>query len=145
MTDVVDLREQAVLPNGIQEGQGYHVPIILRRQPVTETGFTARAVDAEFARIEDVLQRPVPPNLLTIAKWFGAAYFVGRVSATEDTIFQHTLGRIPVLIVMSININGQQGQVVGRPEAGGPNNQRWTATSIFVRSTATDRYAFLVI
>jgi hypothetical protein len=145
VTSVQDQREAAILPEGLQEGIGHAVPFVLSRQPITEDSFTARAVEASLGAIASALAKPGTPNLLTLAKLLGAAYFVGQVSASADTQFQHELGRTPVLIVHSIDVLGGSGRVIGKPEAGGPNTTRWSSSSIFVRATVAGRYAFFVI
>lgn len=145
MTDVSDLREAAILPDGLREGEGHFIPFLLRRIPIHPASFDARSVDSALANVFDALRLPNVPNLLTIAKLLGLAYFVGDVGTASDALFPHQLGRVPVLIVFSVDVNGTGGSVTGRPEAGGPNSARWSTTSISVRATVSSRYAFFVI
>lgn len=136
-------RQKVIAPQGTLEGRTTSPRGLLPTPPITSTTFDAR----NMAAIVDALKLHIVPevNLASIGRLLGLGYCFGTVSATQDTVFSHSLGRLPVLVVWSIHIDGQDGRVIGRPEAGGPNTVQWTNTAVFVRATVAGRYAFFLI
>jgi len=141
--DFEAVRQAIVAPRGVTEGKGKSPDPLPPLPPIHDPTMQARNVGAALETLSQHLR--VERNLTELARLLGLGYFFGWVSATDDTQFAHRLGQIPVLIVLSVPLDGQAGMVIGRPEAGGPNVTRWTADAIFVRATVAGRYAFFVI
>lgn len=137
-------RNRVVLPTGAKEGQGVRPPDPPSLTEITDQSLDARTVAESLRSLKD--STATAPHLIAMAKVLGAAYFVGNVTAITDTEFVHNLNRLPVCVLMSVDLGGMGGQVVGRPEGGvGQNANPWTQGSIFVRATRVARYAFLVM
>jgi hypothetical protein len=90
-----------------------------------------------------------------LARLLGGQHFSGTVTQTpspsgdDDTAFEHNLGRVPSIVLMSTCTDGNSGRVVGLP-AGlqgpiGANVTAWTRTTVYVRSTVTGAYEFIVL
>lgn len=144
MTFSIEMARLALLqPAEVQEGKMVTPRPLLPSPPITDQNFDARTV----ATAIDNLLRHVSParDILTLARLLGLGYCFGTIQATSDTHFTHTLGRLPLVIVHSLNADGQDGRVLGRPEAGGPNTTPWGVADIYVRASVSGRYAFLVI
>lgn len=111
--------------------------------PITGESVTPRIVQFDLELLDSATK--IGRRLVELASLLGMGYFFGDVDSAADSKFTHNLGRVPVLIVWSLNVDGQDGRVLGRPEAGGPNVEPWTETEVYVRATATGRYSFFVL
>lgn len=152
MTTVDELRERLIVPPGAVNGEGVQPGAALNLLQLREGNFEARNLQANFDALVRAIA-PSPPSLLNVARLLGLGYFVGEVSSTVDSVFSHSLGRKPLLIVLSVVVTAGtnsvadlgSAKVVGLPEGGAPNIAQWTSTYIAVRATVTGRYVFLVI
>lgn len=129
-------------PTGSFEGRGVAPEPLADWTTLSSDSFRAEIVSAGIERLVNSLRRS--PDLLSVARLLGLGYFVGQVG-TGDTVFQHNLNRMPVLVVWSAALDGGSGRVVGSPAAGAYNGRDWTTTDITVRATSAGRYAFLVL
>lgn len=136
-------------------GTAASFPWPLELLQLNDKTFDSKTLAAQFRKLQTFLQ-PFGgriPELYNVAKFFGMAYATGAVtlsmSVSGDTRFAHELGRIPKMVVFSLDLNGTGGQIRGAPAggigAGGGNQTAWTKTDIFVRATLDSDYAFLVI
>lgn len=137
-------RDKVVLPIGAKEDEAVNPPAPPIATELVESSFDPRSVNEQLRQIRDAVK--TEPNLLAIAKILGCSYCIGDVSTTEDTRFVHDLGRLPVLILFSIDLGGLTGVVHGVPEgAVGTNETPWTQSAIYVRASRAARYAFFLM
>lgn len=137
-------RNAVLAPQGVEFGQIRAPQPMLPFPPITDDTFRARVVGSAVDTIVQHLR--VERSLPQVARLLGLGYGYGDISAVADTEVPHDLGRLPVVIVLSIPVDGQSGMVVGRPEGGGsPNTLAWTRDRVAVRATVAGRYAFLVM
>lgn len=137
-------RNKVVLPTGAKEDEAVSPPEMPAATDLVESSFEPRSVNEQLRQIRDAVR--TEPNLLAIARILGCGYCVGDVDTITDTRFVHDLGRMPVLILFSIDLGGLGGQVIGLPEgAVGGNDTPWTASAIYVRATRAARYAFFLM
>lgn len=136
-------------------GKAVSFPRASELLPISDSSFTSRTVEDNFRRTAEWL-RPFSgrnPEAYQLARVLGGAYATGSVAlamgSAGDTMFRHSLGRIPKLILLSIDLNGTGGQIRGAPGgglgAGGGNETEWTANVIYVRATLSSDYAFIVL
>lgn len=115
--------------------------------PATDETSRPRRDQSNVDQLEDFgrsMRNAAGAGLVAIAERLGGTYFVGDLSASADTKFTHDRRATPSLIVVSVDLGGLGGSVLGSP-GGGPNATAWNAREIFVRATADGRYAFVVI
>lgn len=136
-------RDKVVLPVGAKEGVVVTPEVSPQLTDLVESSFNPQVVGDSLRRVATAIA--TAPNLLNVARLLGFGYCVGQVSATADTTFPHTLGRVPTVIVQLADLAGGSGRVIGRPEGGSPNSQPWSQSAIFVRATVAGRYAFMVM
>jgi hypothetical protein len=109
-----------------------------------------RVLEENFRRISDWV-RPFGggvPEPYQLARLLGGSYVTGNVIVASDVAFEHRLGRIPGQILLSSDLAGTGGRVLGSPGgggAGGSNSQPWTNARVFVRATVDSEYAFILI
>lgn len=136
-------------------GKAVSFPRAAELLPINDANFHSRNVEDNFRRTSEWL-RPFSgknPEAYQLARMLGGAYATGTVplalGSSGDVMFKHSLGRIPKMIFMSIDLNGTGGTVRGAPEgglgAGGGNETPWTSTVIYVRATLSSDYAFVVL
>lgn len=121
--------------------------------PVTEQNDSSRNREENNRRVVDWMKKFGQPELFNLARLLGGGYCTGSVaassSATGDTRFEHTLGRIPSMIVQSVDLDGIGGQILGAPQGGqgasGSNETPWTKTEFYVRGSLGGRYAFIIL
>lgn len=93
------------------------------------------------------------PSLAQLARLLGGCHVTGMVEAATgmdgDTLVLHGLGRVPAAIILSVDLGGLDGSVMGAPQGGlgasGSNQNPWNNESIYVRATRTAEYEFVVI
>ena len=123
--------------------------------PISDSSLNARNVEENFRRTADALRAFTgkSPELYQLSTLLGGGYGTGVVNAavgtSGDVRFDHSLGRVPKMIVLSVDLKGTGGQLKAAPAgalgAGGGNENAWTATSIYVRATVSSDYAFVIL
>lgn len=130
---------------------------------VNERNMNARTISENFTRIAErlglnrlALSDNETPELQRLALLIGGEYLEGTVAnspatdASGDTRFAHSLGRVPVAVILSFALDSDagadvRGLGVGRIHPTG-NFSRWTNQFVFVRAAnTTGKYGFVVI
>ena len=110
---------------------------------------SARGLVDAVRDIRDRLGADRNGGMEVLAGLLNGAYFEGQVSSTEDTAFDHALGRIPSAILISVSLDSAAGHDVrGTPAGlgGAGNSTAWTDTRIYVQAATTSgQYGFVVI
>lgn len=128
------------LPNG----ETYSELTILRPQ-VVATNFEPDTLEQVVRTMEEELA-PAPGSeggIIALARLVNGTLFNAELVAGQDNTFDHSLARVPQLLVMSWDLDGNDGRVLGT-QANGPNTEAWTRNTITVRPTVSGRYLFLV-
>lgn len=129
----------------------------LQLLPINDLNHESRNVEENFKRISE-WARPFggnEPEAFQLARLLGCAYITGSVQdstagdGTGDTRFKHNLGRIPSMVLLSVDQQGMGGVVYGAPTGkngtSGGNETAWTETEIYVRASRASNYAIFVI
>lgn len=122
---------------------------------IRETSFDFRTVGSNFQAIDDYL-RGNGPGMPLLAELLGGQFFSGVVfdslaapPSNVETRFAHSLGRVPILVLLSRDVVGIVGDGIrGQPQGGltlPGNITPWTTTEIFVGATDTSTYNFIVV
>ena len=116
-----------------------------------------RVIQENFRRMDDYFgpYGGAAPHLELLSRFLGGQWFEGQVVNTtstlpaDDTEFEHNLNRVPELVILSAPTDGNGGVVIALPAGGqgpiGANVQPWTRTKIFVRSSVTGLFQFIVL
>jgi hypothetical protein len=118
-------------------------PVVQQPQIPIGTALDPNNVELNLQRLTSRLT--IERRFASIASFLGMSYFFGDVSDSADSKFTHDIGAIPSLIVFSVNVDGDDGRVVGNPEATSGNSNKWTTTEVYVRATVAGRYGFFVM
>lgn len=129
----------------------------LQLLPINDQNHESRNVEENFKRISE-WAKPFggnQPEAFQLARLLGCAYVTGFVQASlagdgsGDTRFQHKLGRIPSMVLLSIDQQGMGGAVFGAPSGkngtSGGNETAWTKTDIYVRASRSSNYAIFIL
>lgn len=121
--------------------------------PVFGEGYEPDVHRENFERLREVL-RPRTSSVQELGERLalvaGGQWLQGTVSATADSEFEHSLGRIPSVVFFSVALDtaggpGVRGIAAGGISGGGGNDAPWTLTRVFVRATVAGTYGFLVV
>ena len=94
-------------------------------------------------------------GIMQTAKLLGGVFVEAEIAASTqegteyDTRIEHPLGRVPTALVAVTDVHGKAGGVFGVPEGGdatlGHNEGPWSSSAVFLRSTATGTYQFVIV
>ncbi len=135
------------------EGKCFIPTQTLDTLPITAQNASARNLEENNRRMLEWIKRLGKPELYNLAYVMKGGYCTGSVSAATgasgDTKFDHGFSRIPSMIVMSVDLDGIGGQILGAPQGGqgssGGNETPWTKTEFYVRGSLSGRYAFIIL
>lgn len=133
----------------MNRSQTYRDKMVLR--DVIPASMTPETMNANFEEIGRFLASlgGAERSIETLARLLGGILFEGLLVPTGDTMFEHELGEIPSMVLLSVAADGLGREVYGHPAGsdglGGLNKNPWTPDRIYLRAPRAGTYTGIVI